>query len=359
MWRHGLPDGWRIAARLPARPLARWSRAGWPLAWWRLAGWRLAGWRLAGWPLAARLTALVFCLVAVGGGAITAATHLVARDYLTRQADQQLHSYADVLTSRPFTLFPGFPLAPGAAGPGGPGRSVSIEVRDSGGQLLVSAGTLPPPAGGGSWLMITEPIRYQTRHIPFVYGADDSSFSITRETGAGLPGTLVVGLDLAGVGRAIDRLTLACLAVSGIALLLLACAAAGVVRILLRPLGQMAETAAVVASGDLSRRSPVARSGGDVGNLARTLNGALDQAELAFTTAASTEAAARESSERMRQAIADVGDRLRRPLSLLAGLAGAYRERGGLGAGDPERAIRRMADEAAHVDAVLEDLLSP
>ena len=61
----------------------------------------------------------------------------------------------------------------------------------------------------------------------------------------------------------------------------------------------------------------------------------------------------------MRQAIADVGDRLRRPLSLLAGLAGAYRERGGLGAGDPERAIRRMADEAAHVDAVLKDLLSP
>ena len=349
MWRHGLPDGWRTAARLPARPLARWSRAGWPLAWWRLAG----------WPLAARLTALVCCLVAVGGGAITAAAHLVARDYLTRQADQQLHSYADVLTSRPFTLFPGFPLAPGAASPGGPGRSVSIEVRDSGGQLLVSAGTITPPAGGGSWLMITEPIRYQTRHIPFVYGADDSSFSITRETGAGLPGTLVVGLDLAGVGRAIDRLTLACLAVSGIALLLLACAAAGVVRILLRPLGQMAETAAVVASGDLSRRSPVARSGGDVGNLARTLNGALDQAELAFTTAASTEAAARESSERMRQAIADVGDRLRRPLSLLAGLAGAYRERGGLGAGDPERVIRRMADEAAHVDAVLEDLPSP
>ena len=39
-------------------------------------------------------------------------------------------------------------------------------------------------------------------------------------------------------------------------------------------------------------------------------------------------------------------------------LAGAYRERGGLGAGDPDRAIRRIVDEAARVDAVLEDLPS-
>jgi two-component system, OmpR family, sensor kinase len=306
--------------------------------------------------LQVRLAAVVFCLVAAGAGIIGAASHLTAQGYLMRQADQQLRSYAGVLTSRPLTLFPGFPLAPGAAGPGGPGRSVSIEVRGSGGQLLVSAGTVMPPASGGSWLKITERIRYRARHIPFVYGAEDSSFHITGETGTGLAGTLVVGLDLAGVGRAVDRLTLTCLAVSGIALLLLACATAGVIHILLRPLGRMTETAAAVASGGLSRRVPVARAGGDAGNLARTLNRALDQAELALATAASSEAAARESSERMRQATADAGGRLRRPLSVLAGLAGAYRERGGFGAGDPDHTIRRMTDEAARIDAVLENL---
>jgi two-component system OmpR family sensor kinase len=308
--------------------------------------------------LQVRLAAAVFCLVAAGAGIIGAASHLAAQGYLLRRADQQLRSYAGVLTSRPFTLFPGFPVAPGAASPGRAGRSVSIEVRDSGGQLLVSAGTVTPPASGGSWLKITEPIRYQARHIPFVYGAEDSSFYITGETGTGLAGTLVVGLDLAGVGRAVNTLTLTCLAVSGAALLLLACATAGVIHILLRPLGRMAQTAAAVGSGDLSRRVPVARAQGDVGNLARTLNRALDQAELALTTAASSDAAARESSERMRQAVAGAGDRLRRPLSVLAGLAGAYRERGGFGAGDPDRTIRRMANEAARMDAVLENLLS-
>jgi HAMP domain-containing protein len=310
-----------------------------------------AGWR----SLPVRLAAAVFCLAAAGAGIIGAASHLTAQGYLMRQADQQLRSYAGGLTSRPFTLFPGFPLAPGAASPGGPGRSVSIEVRDSGGQLLVSAGPVTPPTSGAGWLKITEPIRYQPRHIPFAYGAEDTSFSIAGETGTGLAGTLVVGLDLAGVGRAVDRLTLTWLAVSGAALLLLACATAVVIRILLRPLGRMAETAAAVASGDLSSRMPVARAR-DVGNLGRTLNQALGQAELALTAAASSEAAARESTERMRQAVTDAGDRLRRPLSILAGLAGAYRERSRLAADDPDRMISQMADEAARMDAVLENL---
>jgi two-component system, OmpR family, sensor kinase len=319
---------------------------------------RTAAGRLNWRSLQVRLAAAAFCLVAGGAGIIGAASHLTAQGYLMRQADQRLRSYAGVLTSRPLTLFPGFPLAPGAASPGGPGRSVSIEVRDSGGQPLVSAGTVMPPAGGGSWLKITEPIRYQARHIPFAYGAEDSSFYITGQTGTGLAGTLVVGLDLAGVGRAVDSVTLTCLAVSGIALLLLACATAGVVHILLRPLGRMTKTAAAVASGDLSARMPAARAGGDAGNLARALNRALDQAELALATAASSEAAARESSDRMRQAVTHAGDRLRRPLSVLAGLAGAYRERGGFAAGDPDHTIRRMTDEAARIDAVLENLRS-
>jgi signal transduction histidine kinase len=312
--------------------------------------------RLAWRSLQMRLAA-AFCLVAAGAGVIGVAGHLAAQGYLMRQAGQQLRSYADVLTSRPRTVFPGAPLAPGAVGPVGSGHLVSIEVRDSGGQVLVSAGAREQPAGGGSWLKIIEPIRYQTRHIPFVYGAEDSSFLVTGESGTGLAGTLVVGLDLAGVGQAVNRLTLTWLEVSGIALLLLACAAAGVVRILLRPLGRMAETAAAVASGDLSRRMPVSRLRGEAGRLARTFNQALDQAELALTTAAASEAAARESSERLRRAVADAGDRLRRPVSVLAGLAVAYRERGGSGAGDPERTISRMADEAARMDAVLENLL--
>ena len=186
--------------------------------------------RLAWRSLQVRLAAAAFCLMAAGAGVIGVACHLAAQGYLMRQAGQQLRSYAGVLTSRPFTLFPGSPLAPDAGSPGGPGHSVSIEVRDSGGQLLVSAGNPLPPARGASWLKITEPIRYQERHILFVYGAEDSSFSVTGRDRDRAGGHARGRAGPRAVGQAISRLTLTCLAVSGIALLLLACAAAGVVR---------------------------------------------------------------------------------------------------------------------------------
>jgi two-component system OmpR family sensor kinase len=326
VWGYGLP-GERAAARRPA-------------------------WR----SLRARLAVAVFCTAAAGSGVITAAGHLVAQDYLTQQADQQLRSYVRLLTGRPFTVFPGSPVAPGASGPGGPGRAVSIEVRDSAGQPLISAGTVIPPAGRGSWLKITEPVRYQARHIPFAYGAEDTSFSVTARTGTGLPGTLVVGLDLASVGQAVHRLMITCLAVGGVVLLLVTFAAAGLAGILLLPLDRMAETAAGAAAGDLCRRMPAGKARGDIGRLARSLNRALSQAEQARNAAAASAADARESGERTCRAAADLSRELRRPLMVVAGLAGAYRERDGPGAGDLDRAMARVADEAARIDAVLDNL---
>lgn len=285
MWRHGLPGGGRTAA------------------------WRGA-WAPARWPLTARLAALVFCLVAVGGGAITAATHLVARDYLTRQANQQLRSYADLLTSRSFTLFPGFRRAPGASGLGAAGSALSVAVRASGGQVLISAGPATPPAARKGWLEISEPVSYRAKHIPFAYGADDSSFSVTSKTGRGYAGTLVIGLDLADVGRTVDGLTVTCLRVTGLAALLAAAAAAGITRSLLRPVAQ-------------------------TGN---------------------TEVAEHDLAERTAAAVADACRQMRRPLSVLAGLAEYHRGRGGLADEEAERMMRQVADEAGRMAALVDEL---
>ncbi len=254
------------------------------------------------------------CLVAAGGGAITAATHLVARDYLTRQADQQLRSYADQLTSRPLTLFPGFRVAPGASGFGDADRALSIAVRGANGQLLMTAGPATPPAASGNWLEISEPVSYQAEHIAFVYGADDSSLSITGETGRGLPGRLVIGLDLASAGRTVASLTVICLQVTGLAVLLAAGAAAWVTRMLLRRVVPTAET------------------------------GAAD------------EAAARDVAERTSAAVAAACGKMRRPLSVLAGLAEHYRERGELTDDDADRTLRRVAHQAGRLAELVEEL---
>jgi hypothetical protein len=275
-------------------------------------GWMAAArpraWRPAGWPLGARLAALVFCLVAVGGGALSVTMHVVAADYLTRQAHQQLRGYAAQLASRPFTLFPGFRIAPGASGLGSAASALSVAVLDAGGRELISAGPAAPAAAHGGWLEVSEPVSYQAKHIPFVYGAADSSFSVTSKTGPGYAGRLVIGIDLAGVGRAVDGLTVTCLRVTGLAVLLATAAAAGATGILLRP------------------RAP----------------------------AAGAEASARDI-DRTSAAVAETCRQLRRPLSVLAGLA-EFRRGRELGDDDAERMLHQVADEARRIEELVAGL---
>jgi hypothetical protein len=254
---------------------------------------------------------VAFCLVGVGGGAITTATHVVARDYLTRQAGQQLRSYAGLLTSRPFALFPGLRLAPGTSGLGATGQVLSVAVLTTGGQLLMSAGPATPPAASAGWLEISEPVSYQVKHIPFVYGADDSSLSVAGKAGPGFAGTLVIGLDLAGVGRTVGSLTVVCLEVTGLAVLLAGAAAAAVTRGLLRPVVQAAETEA---------------------------------------------AAARDVAETAAAAVTEACSKMRRPLSVLAGLAEYHRERGEPASDDAERMMWQVAHETARMAVLVDEL---
>ena len=255
--------------------------------------------------MGARLAALVFCGVAAGGAAMSVAVHVVAGDCLTRQAQQQLSAYAAQLTSRPFTLFPGYRLAPGASGLGTAGSALGVSVLDAGGQQLISAGPATPPAARGGWLEVSEPVSYQAKHILFAYGAEDSSFSVTGKTGSGYVGTLVIGLDLASVGRAVDGLTVTCLRVTGLAALL-----------------------ATAVAGVLLRRHE----------------------------AAGTEAEAHDSAERTSEAIVETCRQLRRPLSVLAGLAEYHRERGELGDDDAEHMLRQVARQTQRIAELVGEL---
>jgi len=268
----------------------------------------------------------IVCLVAAAAVAITAAGYLTARGYRVRQAGQQLRAYAGDLTSQPFAVFPGAPITSGAFGPDGPGSAVSIEVRDLKGHLVMSAGPGLRAVSGGSWLVIAEPVHYQVRHIPFVYGVEDSSILVTGRARPGLTGTLVVQLSLASIGRATRRLAVTCLAVSGVVLLLVGCAAAVVIRAILRSLIHEEQTATAAAAGQ------------------------------ALSAAAAWEASARSSTDRMCRAVADRVSKLRRPVHVLHGIANCYPQRERLGTTDPGRLMGQMADQAARIDALIDDL---
>jgi two-component system OmpR family sensor kinase len=334
--------------------------------------------------LRARLLATALCLTAAGAAIIGVAGGLMARGDLMSQADQQLRAYADSLASRPFVATPLAAPAPGTRRSGG--SAFSIEVRSAAGQLVMRAGSSTQPgqgipairaaiparagelaavaaAGGGSWLMIAEPVHYRARRIPYAYSAEDFSLRITSPARPGLAGTLVVGLDLASVRRAMHGLVLTFLAVSGIAALAVACLGAAVTGLLLRPLTRAREAAEAAAEGGLPGRLPDRDPRGD-GGLARSLNAMLSQLERAFSASAASEAAARESVARLRQVAADTARELREPVGVIRGLAQRHRERGVRSAAAPGsaaehlRVISRLEDETARIAAAVDRLPS-
>jgi signal transduction histidine kinase len=273
-------------------------------------------------PPRARLVAAVACLLAAAAGLIVPAGLLAARAYLARQADQQVRAYMRFLASRPFTVTPVFRFSPGAFAPRGPGGDLfRIEVLGPDGLPVVSTGpgsrpalprvTVPATRGGGSWLVIAEPVRWQARRIPFDF--DASAFAV-RVTGRALhqpgqAGTLLVGLDLTRAESGLGAVARVALAVSAAVIL-----AAGFLA--------AAASRAILARA--SRRAgpvPGQSAAGPAGQLASRLAGVAG----------------------------DVG----RPLSVIRGSAEYYRQQRPLGAREADRMMQRIAEEAARLDALI------
>ena len=140
-------------------------------------------------------------------------------------------------------------------------------------------------------------------------------------------------------------------------LLLVGCGAAAMIRAILRPLTRMERTAAAAATGELSRRIPVAHTRGGTRRLARSLNQVLAQAERALRATAASEASARASTERMCRIIADTARKLRRRVNVLHGMADYYPQRERPGTDEPEHLMRQVADEAARIEVLIDDLV--
>lgn len=307
--------------------------------------------------LRVRLVAAAVCLLAAGAGIIVMAGVAATRNHLMQQAEQQLRAYAGQLANHPFLLTPLSRSAPGAPGLGelaapGPG-TVSVEVRDSGGHLVLGTGPERPagpglhmaaarvlasrgrpaavrPARHGSYLAISEPIRYRAHRIPYAYSAEDFALDVTSPAGTGSAGTLVVGVSLARIGQATHHLTVLLLAMSGLVLLATGFLAARVTRAVLRP-DRMAPALSALQTR-LERLHPPAGEPG---------------------------AAARRVTEQKYQAIAAAGGELRKPLSVLTGLAEYYRHRDQLTPGDFGRLLGRVTDETARIEAIIDDRLPP
>lgn len=186
---------------------------------------------------------------------------------------------------------------------------------------------------------------------PITVGSSSgTNFRVLAKPTVDQPGTTIIAIPLTEVSQTLHRLfVVEALVIAGI-LAALAALAWWVVRIGLRPLDRIAETAGAIAAGDLSRRVTPATERTEVGRLGLALNAMLAQIEKAFRE--------REASEnRLRQFLADASHELRTPLAAIRGYAELFR----LGAAnDPRRAaasMERIEDEAKRMGDLVENLL--
>ena len=316
--------------------------------------------------LRTRLLLGLLTLAAVGLLVADLATYASLSKFLTDRVDQELVQSRDSLFHA---------LGSGGAGPNQAGSNA--ESAPPGGPSSVPPGTFVELVGVDGTVLqhVTfgftaseQAARPQlTTPLPSPHGATPVPFTVAGVGGAGsyrvavqspdandpavTRGTLlVVAIPLHEVTATLSRLLLVEAGVGGAVLLLLAGLGSWAVRLGLRPLDQMAETAGAIAAGELQRRVRPATQRTEVGRLGLALNAMLSQIEQAF-------AARTASEERLRRFIADASHELRTPLSSIRGYAELFRRGAGSRPEDLAMAMQRIEDEATRMGRLVDDML--
>ena len=182
-------------------------------------------------------------------------------------------------------------------------------------------------------------------------GSDgETRYRMVARREAELGGVTVLALSLDDVDDAVRRLVaVEVIAVTSI-LAVLALVTWWVIRLGVRPVQRMTETASAIAAGDLSLRVDEATPGTEAGALGAALNAMLGRIEEAFDQRT-------ESEGRLRQFVADASHELRTPVTTIRGYAELFRT-GALDDPDElDEAMRRTEQEAVRMGSLVDDLL--
>lgn len=314
--------------------------------------------------LRARLISGLLILAAIGLLLLGGITYLEQRSFLLERVDQQVtsalpavaHALEDTDARVPGAGFgPGFGRGRGGPGPGPVEVSLPPgtygERRDATGELVgspvvLSYGQQEPPVP--ELPAEIEPGRLMTVDAA---GDADLRYRVIATPSRDGAGMTVAAVPLRELDATLDRLLRVEALVITAVLIALAALSWVLVRVGLRPLDRIADTAGAIAAGDLSRRVSPTTPRTEVGRLGLALNAMLDRLEQAFSE--------REASQqRLRQFIADASHELRTPLSSIRGYAELFRIGAATRPEDNAKAMRRIEEEAARMGLLVEDLLA-
>ncbi|MFN8157322.1 MAG: HAMP domain-containing sensor histidine kinase [Candidatus Nanopelagicales bacterium] len=293
-----------------------------------------------------RLTVGVLVLTALGLLLAAIATNLLLRTYLVSALDQQLMSA---------------PRFDGGLPDQGSGTSTRPQLPspfvitriDSSGAVTeqirgTQVGDAPSPDVSG----VTTSLVQSQHGEPFDLTSADGStgyraVAFPQRDGSG---SIVVAIPTTSADDTAHKVALASLAVGLFTLGLVGLLSRYVIRVGLRPLDEIEQTAERIAAGDLSERVPEMPEGTEIGRLSDSLNTMLGQIEEAFDERA-------ESEERLRRFVSDASHELRTPLTAIRGYAELSRT--GVYSDDESRtrAAARIEEEAARMGVLVDDML--
>jgi two-component system OmpR family sensor kinase len=311
-------------------------------------------------PLRARLTALSVLLVALGLVAAGVATHYALQAFLLDRVDQEfapaegaaLHWVTDGDQGAKLCVDNALPLDSYVVAVLPNGRLLHPHFHPSGARdEEVAEAAAHAPLGYSS------AAGFRLRSIPTAQVARHPGGGPVCPGPPGLAGSghfpagrLVIAISTAGVSSTLDRLDRLELLIGLVVVAIAGALAWALVRVELRPLRRIEDTAAAIAAGDLSQRVDVGAPGTEVGRLGDSLNAMLAQIERAFDER-------RASESRLRRFVADAGHELRTPLTSVRGYAELYRRGASERPEDLAMIMARIESEAERMGVLVEDLL--
>jgi len=304
-----------------------------------------------------RLTIGVLVLSAIGFVGAGVGSQALLRDYLINQVDEQLLSVIagtserldragierdnddDPATARAVTPLNRVPT------------SISVTVLDPFGNLIGGIG------GDFNSNQITDYVKgllpgkvaeYGSK--PFTIEAPGSDFRVATTVLPSSLGSVIVAQSLADFDKTTRQIGSVFLIIGSLVLLFIAFASRQVIKVGMRPLERIEETAEKIAAGDLSARLDNFEPDTEVGRLSTSLNIMLSRIEEAFD-------ARMRSEDKLRRFVADASHELRTPLTAIRGFAELHRQ-GAVPDGEKtNELIARIEKESMRMGYLVEDLL--
>ncbi len=229
--------------------------------------------------------------------------------------------------------------------------SISLTLLDSNGRVVAGIGGDLNRVSVRDYIAGYSPAEVaEFRGEPFTVRAEGDNFRVLALPLPSGLGSVAIAQSLNDVDRTLNRLQWLFFLIGFVIVGLIAFASRTVIRVGLKPLSNVEETAAQIAAGNLSARLPDAKPTTEVGRLTTSLNTMLTRIEESFTLRKTSE-------DKLRRFVADASHELRTPLTAIRGFAELHRQGAVAGEEDTRQLLARIEDESIRMGSLVEDLL--